>query len=81
MTQRSCRVAVMRYFGRRGAAFRAVLDGIFFTAFLTTFGTLLGVGLDRSGDVILTPVWWVLVQVHQLSSSADLFALRRAILN
>jgi hypothetical protein len=44
----------MRYFGRRGAAFRAVLDGIFFTAFLTTVGTLLGAGLERSGDVILT---------------------------
>jgi hypothetical protein len=44
----------MRYFGRRGAAFRAALDGIFFTAFLTIFwGTLLGVGWERSADVIL----------------------------
>ena len=44
----------MRYFGRRGAAFRAVLGGIFFTAFLATFfGTLLGAALERLGDVIV----------------------------
>jgi len=30
MTQRSCRGAAMRYFGRRGAAFTAFLVGIFF---------------------------------------------------
>src|SRR5882757_7715182 len=55
MTQRSCRGAAMRYFGRRGAAFTAFLVGIFFTAVLATFfGTLLGVGLECFGNVILT---------------------------
>jgi hypothetical protein len=33
---------------------RAVLEGIFFKAFLTTFfGTLLGAALERLGDVIV----------------------------
>src|SRR5580692_7148796 len=64
MTQRSCRVAVIRYFGRRGAAFRAALDGVFLTAFpadffttflATFFGTLLGAALERLGDPIVAP--------------------------
>src|SRR5260221_3189921 len=88
MTQRSCRVALMRYLGRRGAAFfgpflMASFLRLSSRPFWEPLGCWFGTFAWRHFNPLVGKqlLGLILVPIHQISSSADLFALRRASLH